>query len=613
MTLDRQRLRVELQRLDWARHLSPDVIEDIAAAAEISQFMPGDEVMATGAEITKVYFVIEGSLESILFDRLDKQIHCERLARGSVLGLFSVVLPERSHLQVSAVEPTTAIHFTLDELLRLTTKHREFQLSIFSAAANVVKRLVVVDRDLPKPAVVGVVHPSDASRSLTVDLVRRLRQLEETVCVAGDDDRWSPSEGVPFKQLYENGAMISPDAITNSLREWSSLGRLFIDVRADHPQDDLNRLLSYSEVVLWCIAPADVDAAIEQLRVLQRAAPWLRDKVRIVWCLTYDDAAPPYLPKLDELAAGDFKTYSGQSSTQHGKLLGRGLERIVHHLRGVHIGLALGGGAARGMAHLGVLKCLEQHGIFVDRLAGTSAGAMTGTVYAAGMDPDYATQCFKTDLMPGWFFRRLPAGGYWYLIYKYRYDQFDPMLRKYLHDFRMEQLAIPMTTIAVDLVEGALLERHCGDATHNILESINLPPLALPIVKQGQAVVDGGLLNNVPANALFDQGCNFVVASTVTASLEKDFLSIRGKRSSAVSGFFPTLKVMMRQHMIQGYSMNDVGVQPADLVIAPDVTSFDLSEFTRADEMAVIGEAATNESIERLKAMLRKLDPQLFR
>jgi len=58
--------------------------------------------------------------------------------------------------------------------------------------------------------------------------------------------------------------------------------------------------------------------------------------------------------------------------------------------------------------------------------------------------------------------------------------------------------------------------------------------------------------------------------------------------------------------------MNAVGVQPADFVIAPDVTSFDMSEFTRADEMAVIGEATTNESVHHLKGMLSKLDPKLF-
>ena len=68
----------------------------------------------------------------------------------------------------------------------------------------------------------------------------------------------------------------------------------------------------------------------------------------------------------------------------------------------------------------------------------------------------------------------------------------------------------------------------------------------------------------------------------------------------------------MRQNMIQNYKMNAVGVQPADFVIAPDVTSFDMSEFTRADEMAVIGEATTNATVSKLHKMLSKLDPRLF-
>jgi len=68
----------------------------------------------------------------------------------------------------------------------------------------------------------------------------------------------------------------------------------------------------------------------------------------------------------------------------------------------------------------------------------------------------------------------------------------------------------------------------------------------------------------------------------------------------------------MRQNMIQGFNMNSVGVQPADFVVAPDVTSFDISEFTRADEMALIGETATNATIANLRKMLSKLDSHLF-
>jgi len=154
--------------------------------------------------------------------------------------------------------------------------------------------------------------------------------------------------------------------------------------------------------------------------------------------------------------------------------------------------------------------------------------------------------------------------------------------------------------------------RRVGDAVISVLESINLPPLSLPIIRSGQALVDGGLLNNIPANVLVAEGCNFVIASSVTAKLEKDFIEIRSKGRSRSSSFFSSIQVIMRQTMIQGYNMNSVGVQPADFVVAPDVTSFDISEFTRADEMASIGEMTTNATVGQLRKMLNKIDSKLF-
>jgi NTE family protein len=613
MNLDPRRLCIELQRLDWARELREEIIPEIAASAELKELQAGGVVIELDSGINHVYFVVTGRLAGALFDRLGKEIQRDIFARGSVVGLFYALLPDRSHLRVEAVEPTTVICLPLDELLRLTAKYREFQLAMFRIAANVAKRLVMVERDLPKPAVVGMVHHSSATRSLTVQLARRLLELGECPCVAGDDESWKPEDGIPHRLLYKDGVFIGSEVVKQLLKEWASHGRMFVDFRADRSLDDLSRLVGYSDIVFWCVRPQDAEPAAQALKSLESSATRLREKICLVWILTPDAPAPPHAPELYALTARDFKTYSGQAKPNQSKMLEQGVERIVHYLRGVQIGLALGGGAARGMAHLGVLKALEQHGIYVDMLAGTSAGAMVGTIYASGLDPAYSTRCFKKDLLPSWFFRLLPGGGYWYLLYKYRFHQFGPMLRKYLGHLRMEQLVIPVTTIAVDLVDGVPLARDTGDATHNILESINLPPLALPLLQVEQAVVDGGLLNNVPANVLVARGCNFVIASTVTASLEKDFMGVRSKKKPrGVSKFLSSVQVMMRQSIIQSHSMNAVGVEPADFVIAPNVTAFDISEFTRADEMAVVGETTTKASMHELKGMLSKLDPKLF-
>lgn len=600
------RLRAELRRLDWAKGLSEETFAAITTTAEWVEFSAGEVVIEVESEITHVYFVIMGRLKATLYDLLGKEIQNDTFVRGSVVGLFALGLSDRSHMQVRATEPSTLIRLTLSDLLQLTAKHADFQLAMFRLGANIFKRYVMdVDRSLPKPSVVGIIHHTEASRPLARRLARRLRELDESPCIAGDDKRWKPDGDMPFMLLVG-------DERQSIIKEWASHRRLLIDVRADHPQEAIMRFLSYADIVLWCVRPQDTQAAVHLLQGLEKKVPGWRDKIRIVWFLDSNTPIAPYVPELFELAERDFKLTFEAPAANHGSLLEHGFERIVHHLRGIQIGLALGGGAARGMAHLGVLKTFEQHGIYIDKLAGTSAGALTGVMYAAGLDPDYIVRCFKTDLQPSWFFRQLPAGDYWYLLYKYRRNKFDSMLRQYLDRAKLEQLVLPMLAVSVDLVEGEPLVRQAGDATISVLESINLPPLSLPIIRSGEALVDGGLLNNIPANVLVANGCNFVIASTVTAKLEKDFIGIRSEGRSSVSRFFSSIQVIMRQTMIQGYRMNSVGIQPADFVVAPDVTSFEISEFTRADEMALIGEKTANATIAELRKMLNKLDPKLF-
>jgi predicted acylesterase/phospholipase RssA len=265
------------------------------------------------------------------------------------------------------------------------------------------------------------------------------------------------------------------------------------------------------------------------------------------------------------------------------------------------------------MSHLGVLKALEQHGIVVDMIAGTSAGAMTGILYATGLDCDYTANAFSTDLRPSWFFRHVPRGSHWYLLYKYRRGHFDPMLRKYLHDWRLEQLAVPCLSVTVDLVGGTSVVRERGDATQAVLESINLPVLSVPILREGQALIDGGLVNNIPADVLVSMGCNFVIAVSVTAKMEKEFCEIKPGRPTPRGKKPSVVQTVLRSLLVQNHSLNAIGVEPADVVIEPDVTGFDLTEFMRAKELAAIGEAAALEQIPKIQQLLTRLDPQLFR
>ena len=120
-------------------------------------------------------------------------------------------------------------------------------------------------------------------------------------------------------------------------------------------------------------------------------------------------------------------------------------------------------------------------------------------------------------------------------------------------------------------------------------------------------------MNNIPADVLVSMGCNFVIAVSVTAKMEKEFCDITPEGATP-RGRKPTVvQTILRSLLVQNYSLNAIGVQPADVVVEPDVTGFDLTEFMRAKELAATGEAAALEQIPKIRQLLTRLDPQLFR
>jgi len=230
----RDRMKIELKRLPWSKGLSEAAIGDIAEAGEYVLLQDGDVVHHANEKLTAVVFIVRGRLQATALDLFGKTVLQRYLVRGAVFGLFSVANPEQANTDVVAVEPSTVIRLGIDHLLELITKHSDLQMNLYRLAGNLVRQIVMVDRKKSQPSAVGVVHQSAASRALTPQLVRRLMQIEDTPCVASDDPNWQPIESVPFRLLFENGQLIPEEQRRAQLKEWTELGRIFIDLNADH-------------------------------------------------------------------------------------------------------------------------------------------------------------------------------------------------------------------------------------------------------------------------------------------------------------------------------------------------------------------------------------------
>lgn len=284
------------------------------------------------------------------------------------------------------------------------------------------------------------------------------------------------------------------------------------------------------------------------------------------------------------------------------------LARLKHRLRGIRMGLALGGGGAKGLAHLGVLKAFEEEGIYFDQIAGTSAGALIGVHYAAGLTIEEMLREFHASMQPPPAMKWLPNSKRRYLLALFRFGLLDRIFRKTLGDLRLEELLVPTSTTAVDLISGREVVRAEGDCVHAILESINHPHCGSPIFRDGQALVDGGILINVPSLVLRRQGCDIVVAVDVGSRLRAEFAgNTSATRANVMNrpGLFETL---LRISDVQQKNLAAMHASESDFLIRPDTSAFPFEDFTQGNELFRIGYAAARRA---LPEMVRQLDSML--
>jgi len=596
---------------EYFHHVSDEALHEVADAAQVLQFPAGVVVHEPDSIVNSIRFVLQGRLKALRIDIKGNESLFRMIERGEQFGMMVGALAEPVPVRVVTLEPSTVLSLDYERAMELTLKHADLRRHWLQTFARVMRRHFLGPTPTRAANVMAILHESHATRTLARKLILRLREVGEEVGVFSDSDEWRSVPDLKYRSMTQDGRPLELAEIRQQVDDWHGVKRIVFDLPTTVEHDRAVRLLELADHVVVFASAATSGSVVPRLRDLGVQARGWRDKIRVVWLLENGNPVAPAVPELRDFAVRDFKVSEMELPSRWGRLLSRGLERLVHDLRGVRIGVALGGGAARGMSHLGVLKALEQSGIVVDMVAGTSAGAMSGIVYSSGLDCDFSAKSFSSDLTPSWLFRQLPQGKHWYLLYKFRRGHFDPMLREYLRDWKLEQLPLPCLSVTTDLVSGRAVVRDRGDAVHAILESINLPVLSVPIVREGQALIDGGLVNNIPADVLVSMGCNFVIAVSVTAKMEMQFCAITPGGTTPRKKP-PVLQTILRSLLVQNYNLNAIGVQPADVVIEPDVTGFDLTEFMRARELAAVGEQAALTQIPRIKSLPTRLDPGMF-
>ena len=246
------------------------------------------------------------------------------------------------------------------------------------------------------------------------------------------------------------------------------------------------------------------------------------------------------------------------------------------------IGLALGGGAAKGVAHIGVLKALEDANIEVDYIAGTSVGAMIAALYAFRVDVETIGSLARRLTMSKVTSFKLNKTGF------FSTESLRELMLEYVGDVAIEDAAIPLSIVATDINSGEEIILTSGSVVDAVCASAAIPGIYIPVEINGRTLVDGGLVQNVPIEALQTAGAGVTIASHLNSVSHYQEIS-------------HVLDVMRNAFEIAVSQHTQDQLKEADLLISMDLSDFSLRDNTeRYDELFNIGHQAATVQLTKL-------------
>ncbi|HXW57551.1 MAG TPA: patatin-like phospholipase family protein [Candidatus Cybelea sp.] len=249
------------------------------------------------------------------------------------------------------------------------------------------------------------------------------------------------------------------------------------------------------------------------------------------------------------------------------------------------VGLALGGGFARGIAHLGVLRALSDAQIPIDYIAGTSVGALIAAGYASG--------CSVEEMERQGSATRFRDFGRWTIsrMGMASNERLEDFLRKFTLLRRFEEMQIPLGIVATDLMSGESMHFTKGDICPALRASCAYPGLFLPVEHEGRILVDGFLSEAVPAVCVRQMGADIVIS----VHLDPGPLAARPRN---------TIEVISRSFSIMQSAVHQPWREATDVLIEPNVNNVLWDEFVRTPVLVAAGAAATKTALREIHAVL---------
>ena len=252
------------------------------------------------------------------------------------------------------------------------------------------------------------------------------------------------------------------------------------------------------------------------------------------------------------------------------------------------VALVLGAGAARGFAHIGVIKVLEANSIPVNMVVGTSAGSVIGSLYASGYNgfqlQKIALDVDKSDIADFC----IPDNGF------IKGEKLEAFVNKMVKNVPLEKLRLPFYAVATDIQSGQEVVFSTGNTGAAVHASCSIPGVFRPATFGGRTYVDGGVVSPIAVDAARARGADLIIAVDISSDLD------RSKPQGTIDTILQAVNIMY-------WKISTIQLPRADVVVRPKVGKIGSSDFDRRNEAIMEGEKAAIEAMPRIKAAIAKL------
>lgn len=251
------------------------------------------------------------------------------------------------------------------------------------------------------------------------------------------------------------------------------------------------------------------------------------------------------------------------------------------------VGLALSSGGARGLAHIGAIMALEENNIPIDMIAGCSAGSLVGSLYACGISAKKMGDIAMNIDRKLWLDIVIPRKGF------IKGDKIIELIKLLTRNRNIEDLDIPYAAVAADIKTGERVVFNQGPISTAVRASISVPGVFEPVHMGDKVLVDGAVLDRVPASLLKEMGCDTIIAVDVGFGMAPASIT------HIIDVILVSLDVMTRQ-------ISKRSIIEADILIKPPLTHINGSKFNLVEECMEIGYNSTMEKMDEIKKVIRK-------